>query len=152
MLKLPTMTEQSLPPQARELPEPNPVTRRNHKREVLWQITLPFLAGLLMLIVLATLLTLNEVGTFSNWAEISTILLIIPLLILSLIPLALFATLAYLIMMLIPNIPPYARLVQDAIRKVGHYARRGADMAAEPILRTQSFSARLRTLLGKDRT
>ena len=150
MLKLLPMTEQSYPSPPRELPEPNPITRRKHKREVLWQITLPFVFGLIFLLALAILITVNQIGTASSWAEISTIFLIIPLLILSLIPLALFVALIVLIMRLIPAIPPYARMVQDAIHKVGHYAKRGADMAAEPFMRTQSLSARVRTLLGKN--
>ena len=150
MLKLSLMNNDSLPPQVRELPEPNPVTKRKHKREVIWQIMLPFVVGFLLLGGLATLLGVNAVAPVGRWAELSTIFLILPLLLLSIIPLALIAALVYLIMLLIPNIPPYARLTQDAIRKVGHYAKRGADMAAEPVLQAESFSARLRTLLRRN--
>ena len=138
-----------MPPQVRELPEPNPVTRRKHQREVLWQITAPLVVGLLLLVGMVALLGFNAVVPVSQWAELSTIFLIIPLLILSLVPLALIGTLIYLTIILIPNIPPYARLAQDAIRKVAGYAKQGADMAAEPIILVESLTARLRSLLGK---
>ena len=150
MLKWLPMNKDSLPTPVRELPDPNPITRRKHLREVLWQITAPFGLGFVLLCVGATLVTINAIAPVGLWAEISTIFLIIPILLLSLIPLAIIIALAYGIMLLIPLLPPYTRLVQDAIRKVGAYARRWSDMAVEPILLSQSLSARVRSLLGKE--
>jgi hypothetical protein len=132
-----------------ELPPPNPVTRARHKREVLLQITLPFLAFVLLLVALAVLLTVFEVGKVGTWAEISTIFLIVPVLIASIIPLALFAALAYGVTKLLGIIPPYAHLVQDYFEKGLYYVKLGADKLTEPVLKAHSGLAVVDTLFDK---
>jgi hypothetical protein len=134
-----------------EIPDPNPVTRARHKKEVLWQITLPTIAFFLLVVLAAILLTVFEVGEVGTWAEISTIFLIVPVLVLSLIPLGLLAVLIYVTTMILGGLPPYAHLLQNWIDQVNQYLKQSADVVAEPIIRLASWKAMLDFFFGRVR-
>ena len=103
------MSEQFHPP----FPvEPNPLTQRQHRKEVLWQITLPLAIGVLL--VLAAGIGVgyagaSKAGPVDRWASISTIWLIIPMMAVALIFLAVTAALAYGLMRLNALLPRYTR-------------------------------------------
>lgn len=125
------------------LPERNPETHRAHRREVLLQITLPLVIGVIIVLVLAVLAALGAPGNVSRWADVSLIWLIIPMLLVALIFLVVFGGLAFGVFYLIRLIPGYARQVQDFFTLVGAKVKQGSDMAVEPVLRVQSFIASL---------
>ena len=127
-----------------QLPEPNPVTGSRHKKETLRQITLPFIAFVLFIILLGTLLFVFQGGQTKLWSEISTIFLIIPVLVFALVPLVLFGALSYLVIQIIDQLPPYARLIQGYIETANTFLQRIADLSAEPVLRLGSLTAMFR--------
>jgi uncharacterized membrane protein YedE/YeeE len=133
---------------APKLPERNPVTYQNHRKEVLWQITIPAIVGILVIVGLLVLVLLVPGGAegHSRWADISLIWLILPILVLALVLLLIFGGLAYAIVKLIGIIPPYTRKAQDAVDRAGAAVRRASDAAVEPVLRAKSFSASVRAL------
>ena len=84
----------------------NPVTREKHRREVFWQITIPLVIALIIVIALAILIPV--VGTHdsvSQWADVSLIWLIVPQMFLALITLLILIVLVYVLAGLLKVLP-----------------------------------------------
>ena len=126
------------------LPERNPKTHKAHNREVFYQITLPMVFGIVTALLLAVLATQAAASTVSTWADISLIMMIIPTMIVFLLFLVLTAGTIYLMIRLLPLIPPYARFAQDWFAYISFRVRFGADKSVEPFLRIHSFMASVR--------
>lgn len=135
------------------IPERNPVTAQKHRREVLWQITVPLIIGIILVLALAVFITVvsytGNGSAASLWADISLIWLIIPAFIGGLILLVLLAGLAYGIYWLVQNLPTWALQAQNIIVTVGVNVRKATDLAVEPVLRVEGAVAGLRTLFRR---
>lgn len=123
------------------LPERNPVTYRAHRREVLIQITIPLVVGVVILIALMVLAALSSAPTASRWGDISLIWLIIPTMLFGMILLILTAAVAYGVVRLIQVVPGLFRKLQDLLNTVGAMVRMIDDKLVEPSLRIHSFWA-----------
>ncbi len=124
--------------------ERNKVTHEAHRREVLWQITIPLVVGLL-LVITACVLPVAAVVQGNGvrvWADISAIWLILPTMILSLIPLALLGGLVYGITLLLGKTPAFFFRVQGVFNQVRDTVRQYADKTVEPVLKIRSFFAK----------
>lgn len=145
------MTERD-PFQPPVLPERNPKTHKAHNREVFYQITLPMVVGIVAALFLAVLTTQATASTVSTWADISLIIMIIPTMIVALLFLVLTAGTIYLMIKLLPLVPPYARFAQEWFAYISFRVRFGADKSVEPFLRIHSVAASVRafrrSLLG----
>lgn len=135
--------------QPASLPERNLVTQKAHGRQVLWQITLPLVLGVVIVLVLAVLTARASEADASLWADISVIFLLIPSMVVALLFLFLVAGLIFALFRLLQLLPRYAFIAQNFVYKVENRARSGADLAVEPILRYQSFVAAMRTLFRR---
>ncbi len=121
----------------------NPITHKLHRREKTWQIILPLIVGILIILGLGSwaIVTVTQGGDVSQAADTSLIFLLIPVLILSLIPLALLGFLVYGMVRVLTFLPPKFYLVQGFFLKVQERVQQGADIAAEPVLRINSIGA-----------
>ena len=129
------------------LPERNPITHAEHRREVFWQITLPMVLGALMLLVaLASLIILanQSLSDLSRVADGSIIWMILPSLILALILLVLLIGLVYAILSVLRVFPPYAHLIQIYFERGNREVSRTTNKITEPIIRMQSISTAAR--------
>jgi hypothetical protein len=124
----------------------NPRTRAAHRREVFWQIAIPFTIGVIIIIGLAVGLGLLGVGSTSRWSDISMIWLLLPLLVLALIPIALLMGMIYGLMRVLQALPVYAFQAQNAVAQLAAGVRRVADQSVEPFLRVKSGLASLKAL------
>jgi uncharacterized Tic20 family protein len=130
----------------------NPVTRAAHKRQVLWQITVPFVAGILVILALAALTVASALGggaVVSRWADISLIWLILPTMIFTLIFLIVVSALVYFVVKVIGVLPEYAYKAQEFLAKMRARLQAASDTAASPVIKTGGFFAALRVLFGK---
>ena len=126
------------------LPERNPKTHKAHNRDVFYQITLPLVFGIVTALLLAVLATQATASKVSTWADISLIMMIIPTMIVAVLFLALTAGTIYLMVKLLPLIPPYARFAQDWFSYIAFRVRNVADKSVEPFLRIHSLTASIR--------
>ncbi len=124
----------------------NEVTRTFHRREVFWQVTVPFGVGLLLILALAGGIFFTGTRDTSLWADVSTIWLLLPVIFLALIPLVFLVLFIYGVTWLVINLPVYAFMVQQAFRQVESRVQDVADRAVEPALRVRSSLAALRAL------
>jgi len=123
------------------LPEPNPKTQAIHKREVLWQITIPLvLVGALALGVAVMAIIGGSIGD-SHWADISLIALLALAIILSLLILVILAGLAVGVWVLNRNIPPYAHLVQNYLVLARQKVEEFSNLLVEPVMRLNGWKA-----------
>ena len=127
-----------------ELPERNPKTHKAHNREVFYQITLPMVVGVVIVMFLAVLATQATASTASTWADISLIMMIIPTMIVTLLFMVLTAGTIYLMIKLLPLIPPYARFAQEWFAYISYRVRVMADKSTEPFIKVHGFMASIR--------
>lgn len=138
------MESQPLPVPPRPLPEPNPATRRAYRRQSFWQITLPFLLALLLILALAggTIWAaaggLNEV---TRWMDISVIWLLSPQLFFSLLNLVLLGVLVFGLAKLLHALPRYFRLLHDKFLVVQQIVKTYSDKAVEPVYKLRGIKA-----------
>jgi uncharacterized membrane protein YhdT len=125
----------------------NPKTHAEHKREVFWQITLPLLIGILLLLaaVAAIILSATQpVTDLGRWADVSLMWLILPSLFFALILLISLIGFVYLISYLLRLIPRYALIVQHYFELTKNKVSLLTNLSIEPIFRMRSIWAAVR--------
>ncbi|MCU0485665.1 MAG: hypothetical protein MUC85_06090 [Anaerolineales bacterium] len=139
------MIEDQVPPkQPQPLPQPNPVTRRAYRRQSFWQITLPFLIALLLLLALAggtIWAAAGGLAEVTRWADVSLIWLISPQLFFYLINLMILIALAVGLAKLLAVLPRVTRLIHEKILLVQGQVQKYSDKALEPVLKVKGFKA-----------
>ena len=135
-------------------PERNPKTHAEHKREVFWQITLPLVIGiLLMLAALGAIIfsVAQPVTDVGRWADVSLVWMIAPSLVFALIILVIMIGLVYAISRLLGIIPRYALIIHLFFERIKGKVSQLTNLMVEPILRINSAwaAARRAGRLGK---
>lgn len=132
----------------RPLPQPNPLTRRQHRKQVRWQVYVPLLFGGLTLAGTIYALCAFGVGSLSQWATIASIAVgILVVALLSLI-LVVLAGITYGLWRILDVLPPYSRLAQDAVASLNEQVHRGANLSIKPIITIKSYLAMLESIFG----
>jgi hypothetical protein len=123
------------------------------RRDVTWQIALPLALAGLVLLVLAVLIVL-PVGApvRSVWADISLIFLIIPTALIGLVVLALIAALVYGLIIVLRELPYYAKRAQDFVALATYRINQIAAKPANLILSIRSFWAGVRKAAAEVRS
>ncbi len=121
------------------------------RREVFWQITLPLLVGVLLILGLGAwiIFTTTQGGSVRQAADTSLIFLLIPNMAMAVIPLVLFAGLAFGVIWMNRNLPAYLHQIQDVFIKIRNGVMQGADKLVEPVLNLKSSLAALDVLKRK---
>jgi len=132
-----------------QLPPPNPVTRKAHKREMWLQVGLPLILVLMGFAGVAYLVWRNGWGELSQYAQIGQVVMILPVMLGGILVLALLVAGIVAVTYVLRILPPYARITQDSIEKIKKQAVAGADISAKPIIQIQSFIAMIEVLLGR---
>ena len=121
-----------------------------HQREFVWQILLPIIAAVLALLFIA-ILSISAAGITPDvnekWAQISTILLLLPTLLFGLVTLALVIILIWLLRKLARNIPTYTGYIFHLSRRTTGITSNIAAHSAEPFIRLRSIFAGLTQLI-----
>ncbi len=133
-----------MPDQPGPLPEPNPITMARHHREVLRQITVPFVIGLAVFLFVVGLAWLATASKAAIWADISTMFLIILLFFMFFIFTAVLVALVVLTQQLVKLLPPYTRRVQDYSELATYYAQVYSNKTVAPIVKAQASTASMR--------
>ena len=115
-----------------------------HHREVLRQITVPFVIGLAVVLFVVGLAWLATASIAAIWADISTMFLIILLFFMFFIFTAVLAALAVLTQQLVKLLPPYTRRLQDYSELATYYAQVYSDKTVAPIVKAQASTASMR--------
>lgn len=128
---------------------PNPKTRLQHRREVLWQITVPLLVVILLLLGLVGLVVWSGIQAnpeVRRWADISVVWLVFPALIGSFLFLLIISAITFGVVKLIQIIPGYAHQVQDFFLRIQVKVEAFSDRLVKPVIKTKSVTAGARRL------
>ena len=117
-----------------------------HRRNFLWQILVPMLVVLILVVIASVFTAIRPPATASLWADISTIWVLIPLLIFALITLLILAGLIYGMAKLLNITPIYTQKLYLFIRRVTEKAANAADASAKPIFFVEELSASIRSI------
>jgi hypothetical protein len=125
---------------------PQPVetsTVRSHKRQLAWQILVPFLLVTALIFVVAILVAIGATAT-RTWADISTIWLVVPMLSFALFFVILLGFLIYGIARLLQVTPHYTGKARDLFALLSGWTRLVADGATKPFVWFQQARAILK--------
>lgn len=127
--------------QTSQAPSRNPATQAAHKRQVLWQITIPFLLGLALILAVAVLASLSGPESASLYGDISLIWMILPLLVVLLIGSVIMGGLVYLVVKMIHALPGLAYNVHNLVKIVQGRLTGVADMTVKPVYQIAGINA-----------
>lgn len=122
-----------------------------HRREVFWQVTIPLILGLAVLLAAAGL-TAGSAWTGSSpgvYREVALIWVLLLTMISSLIPFAVLIGLAYGVIRLIGLLPGWMYKIQRFVLKVEEAASRISQAVTAPMIRINAFSSGLRQLFKR---
>ena len=117
---------------------------RAHKRQVTWQILVPFFVVTALILVVAVLVATGATAT-RTWADVSTIWLIAPVLVFALFFVTVLGLLIYGFARLL-QVTRYTGKAQDFFALVSAWARTIADGAARPFVWFQQAGAVLKSI------
>ena len=119
----------------------NPRTHARLRRDVIWQIGLPIGLALAAGITLGVLVSIpGGAATRSAWADVSLMLLIVPIVVVGLILLALIAGLVFAAYYGLRELPFVFRIAQDYAARAAGYVKTGAGKASGVILSIRAFT------------
>lgn len=116
-----------------------------------WQVTLPVIVSILLVLGLGIWLILaGSRGTVLRLAEISTVMLVIPVLIFSFIPLVILGALFYGVSCLIGGLPNLTGKILAGLETVREWVGKFSDAAVEPIIKPVSWWVGVQTVLKRE--
>ena len=124
-----------------------------HRKQRFWQILLPVgLGGVFALaalgMVIYTAVGSSAGGPVSQWADVSTIWLLLPALLVAVIIAAILFAMVWLLARLLNILPAYTAVIQYHARSISSLIINAVDKLAAPIISVRSFSARLPGLIA----
>ena len=133
--------------------ERNPTTHAEHRKEVFWQITLPLLIGILV-VVAATIGVIfaatQPESELRRWADVSVIWLILPTLLFTLIGMVILAGLVYAVSAVLKILPRYSVIALLYFETAKEKVSKISNQMVEPIIKARSSWAAV-SWIGKKR-
>ena len=125
--------------------------RKNPAGSPFWQIAMPIILGVILIVMLGvwTVLSVSP-GNVSRFAEISTVLLLIPYMGLSLIGALLLVGLIVLTIKIIAGLPTYTRKILEFVDRVNATVKRVSDAAVAPVIRPAAFLSGLKGIWRRE--
>ena len=115
-----------------------------------WQIIFPaFISGVLIILIgvlVAMKLGEDELGRF---AEISTVLLILPIIISSSLFFVIFGAGIYLITRVMQGIPPLTTRILEILDKIKDVVKKVSEFIVQPVIRPSALLGGLRNIFSK---
>ena len=133
-------------PPPSQLQERNPFTYKVHRQQVFWQILIPIVFSVVLVLIFAVLATRAGSNEASRWADISLILLASFLIVISLVALVVLIFSIYGLRQALRGIPAPMLRVQVFFFRVERRVRAVSNQIVEPFLRYHTSLAGLRSL------
>jgi hypothetical protein len=130
-------------------PERNPQTQTAHQREVLWQITVPFIVGIILFLVVAVLVSLSGPAPARLWGDVALIWLILPMFVVLLILIGITGGLVYLLIRLNLALPGLAFKAQNLVRAIQDKITAVADQTVKPVFKIEGIRASVKSIFGR---
>jgi hypothetical protein len=128
---------------------PRPIdslTVHAHKRQLAWQILVPFLVVTALIIAAAVLVAAGAASGTRTWADVSIIWLVAPMLVPAMFFVILLGALIYGIAKLTQVTPRYTGKAQDFFALLSGWTRKIADGATKPFVWYQQAGAIIKSI------
>lgn len=127
----------------------NPITHQAHRREVFWQITLPFIVGALIFLGVAVAASWGAIGEVRAWGDVGIIWLIFLMFVPGLLILIIIVGLVYGITWLLMHLPEYTLQLLNIFQMLSGRVKQFSNKTVEPVMRVQSARASLKSIFRK---
>jgi hypothetical protein len=117
-----------------------------HKRQLAWQILVPFFVVVVFILASAVLVVTNSSSASRVWADVSTIWLIAPMLIFALLSVVVLGFLIYGIARLLKVTPRYTGKAQEFFTTLSNRSRMVANGTTKPVVWFQQAGAILKSI------
>lgn len=118
-----------------------------------WQVIFPLILGIILVIFLAVWVVLEiSPGNISRFAEISTVLLVIPYLGFSLLGLALLVALVTMTVKIIQGLPVITGKILEILDQITALIKKVSGYAVAPVIQPKAFLASLTEIFRKDKS
>jgi hypothetical protein len=125
--------------------------RKNPAGSPFWQIAMPMILGGILIILLGVGIVLEvSPGNISRFAEISTVLLLIPYMGLSLIGALLLVGLIVLTVKIITGLPVYTSKLLELVGRLHEAVKKVSDVAVAPVIRPAAILGGLKGLWRRE--
>lgn len=132
-----------------EQPRLDSPTLRQHKRQVVWQIILPFVFMALLIIAGAVLVAFGGDSSTALWRDVSLIWMLVPALFLALIAMIVLGAAIYGLARLKKVTPRYTSLAQEYTLKGAHFINKIVDGTAKPFIWLGQAGAAIRSIFKR---
>jgi predicted PurR-regulated permease PerM len=126
-------------------------TRRAHRRQVIWQIFLPLLLGIVFAGFLFALVLRSGSGTIERSAQTATILLSIPVILFGLLFLSLLVVFSLGLGRLLGWLPGQSFKAQKAAQRFNSSVTGAANAAKQPFMLFESWGEAINRVLSRRR-
>jgi hypothetical protein len=135
------------------MPQPEHISYKKHRKQVLTQIYLPVVIALLLVAVLVSIIVdatyFQGGGELSRWAAISTMWIILPGMAAGLFFLTLLIVLIFVLARALQITPRYTDKAQYYVFRARTFMIRAADLLVRPILAVDGLTASIRAFFKR---
>ena len=131
-----------------EIPPAESPTFRSHRRQLVWQILIPFLVMAALVVTCAVLVVSGEASRTRHWADLSIIWLLTPLLVLALVVTTALVLAIIGLAKLLQVVPRYTPRAQAISFIAAAGARKVANGIVAPYLWFEQARAALKSIFG----
>lgn len=118
-----------------------------------WQIIFPALIFGVLIILIGVLVVIRlGDGDLGRFAEISTVLLTIPIILSSLLFFVIFGAGIYLITRAMQAIPPITTRILEILDQIKHVVKKAAGFIVQPVIRPSALIGGLRNIFSRGKS
>ncbi|MCJ7717450.1 MAG: hypothetical protein MUO54_13145 [Anaerolineales bacterium] len=115
-----------------------------------WQIIFPTIIGTIIILLVCVWVVIGVgAGNITRFAELSTVLLVIPVLFLTLITLVILGAAVVLVIKVIQGLPAITSRILEFLEKVREVVGRFSDIIVKPVIQPTAFLRGIREVLPK---
>jgi hypothetical protein len=128
---------------------PDSPSIRLHKRQMAWQIILPFVLMAAVIITSAVVVTFGETSPTSLWRDVSLIWILAPVLVLALLMIVVLGSIIYGLARVKQAAPRVTSRAQELTMQGAKGIRSIADGAAKPVIWLEQVGAAVRSFFRR---
>jgi hypothetical protein len=118
-----------------------------------WQIIFPAAAGTIFVLLICIWVASGvEAGNISRFAELSTVLLILPVLFFSLIILVVLGACVFLSVRMIRGLPPITSRIVEFLDKIRDGVSKFSEIIVQPVIQPTAYLKGFRAIFSREKT
>jgi len=118
-----------------------------------WQIIFPAFVGIILVLLICVWVVIGvKAGNISRFAELSTVLLILPVLFFSLIILVVLGACVFLSVRMIRGLPPITSRIVEFLDKIRDGVSKFSEIIVQPVIQPTAYLKGFRAIFSREKT